>query len=165
MIVKKMLDPSREDAVRLTRTEKMSMLHLMYAVTILEDLSIEIPDRIGMVENGHDKLQELARNADKLLNEIRITVPENQRRSIQNTAQDYEMRLTPKATPGETSVVMTKDEFRELVECARTKCTECTYDDEECEQCSLFRLLTSILPMEDYHSLNLCVYNLGKWKN
>lgn len=164
-IVKRMLDPSRPDAVRLRRNEKMAMLHLMYAVTILEDLQTDIGERLAMVENGMDRTNAIAKEADALLNEIRKTVPENQRMGIQNIADDYEIRLVPKATPGETNVIMAKEEFRQLVDCAKVKCMECTFDDEECEQCKLFKLLTSILPLDDYHSMNLCPYNLGKWKN
>lgn len=164
-VVRKLLDPSRPDAVRLRRNEKMSMLHLMYAVTILEDLQDEIPERLAMVNDGRGRLSRIAGFANALLNDIRVTIPENQRKGIQNTADDYVMRLTPKGTPCESSVIMSKDEFKELVDAARAKCAECTMDDEECEQCGLYKLLTSILPMDDYHSMNLCPYNLGRWKN
>ena len=164
-IVRKLLDPSREDAVRLRRQEKTSMLHLMFAVTILEDLQNEIPERLDMITDGKARLLWLAAEADNLLNELRVTVPENQRMGIQNTADDYVMRLVPNSMPSEASAIMSKDEFKELVDHARTACTECTYDDNECEQCKLYQLLTSILPMDDYHCLNLCPYNLGKWKN
>jgi len=163
--VKKLMDPSRTDAVRLRRNEKMSMLHLMYAITILDDLLKEIPDRLDMVPDGRERMGEIARKADQLLNEIRITVPENQRHGIQNMASDYEIRLTPKATPVEQNVLVTKEEFRELVDSARAMCKECTYDDQECEQCKLYQLLTSILPLDEYHDRMLCPYNLGEWAN
>lgn len=165
MIVRKLLDPSRLDAIRLRRNEKMAMLHLMYAATILEDLMADIPDRLDMIPEGRDRLEAISAATNGLLDEIRVTVPENQRFGIQNTADDYEMRLAPKATPGPTNVLMTRDEFRELVDAARVKCKECILDDEECENCELYRLLTSVLPMDSYHSLNLCPYNLGEWKN
>jgi len=164
-VIRKLLDPSRPDAVRLRRNEKMDMLHLMYAVTILEDLQKEIPERLAMVEDGAERMKLVAAEADALLNEIRVTIPENQRKGIQNTADDYVMRLTPKSSPSESSVIMSKEEFKELVDASRAKCTECMYDDEECEQCGLYQLLTSILPMDDYHILHLCPYNLGRWKS
>ena len=165
MIVRKMLDPSREDAVRLHRNEKLAMLHFMYAVTTLDDLRQDIGDRLDMIQDGRNRMESLAAEADKLLAEVRVTVPENQRMGIQNIADDYEMRILPKATPGPTSMLITRDEFKELVDAARTKCKECILDDCECEQCELYQLLTSVLPMDDYHSLNLCPYNLGEWKN
>ena len=164
-IVKKLLDPSRPDAVRLRRNEKMSMLHFMYAVTILCDLVEEMKDRLAMVDGGNSRMEEIAKGADELLNELRVTIPEDQRVSLQNTAEDYVMRLMPSTTPSATNAIMTKDEFRELVDAARSKCRECILDDNECEQCKLYRLLTCVLPMNDYHCMNLCPYNLGEWKS
>ena len=165
MIVKKLRDPSIENAVRLTRTEKMSMILLSYAATILCDLGKEISDRIEMVENGPERIRELAEKSERFLNDIRVTIPMNQRQSLENTASDFEMRLTPKATPSQTSVLMQKEEFRELVDYARATCKECTLDDCECEECGLYKLLTVILPLEEYHGRLLCPYNLGEWKN
>ena len=164
-IVKKLLDPSRPDAMRLRRSEKMSMIHLMYAVTILEDLQTEIAERIRMVRQGEDRLHILTSGADEFLNDLRVTIPEDQRIAMQNIAEDYEIRLAPKASPGETNVIMTRDEFKSLVDFARTKCIDCIDDDEECEKCPLYRLLTSVVPLDEYHSTNLCPYNLGEWRN
>lgn len=164
-ITKKLLDPSRPDAVRLRRNEKMAMLCLMYAATILDDLQKEIPERLQMIRQGTDRLHILSSGLDELLNDLRVTVPENRRIGIQNTAMDYEVRLTPKLTPMETSVVMTKEEFRNLVDFAREHCTSCVEDDEECASCELYKVLTSTLPLDDYHDTNLCPYNLGQWGN
>lgn len=165
MIVRKLMNPSRADAVRLRRNEKITILHLIYAVTILEEALEEIPERLDMVNDGRGRIQRIAGFANALLNDLRVTIPEDQRMGIQNTAGDYEIRLVPQATPSENNVIMAKEEFRALVDSARVKCMDCTLDETECEQCELFRLLTSILPMEDYHALNLCIYNVGKWTN
>ena len=164
-IVKEMLDPSREDAVRLNRTEKMSMIVLAYACTILEDLKTELADRLGMVDNGMDRLMELSEKADALLKDVRMTVPVNQRMNLQNTASDFEIRLTPKLTPYSTNVIMQKEEFKALVDIARVKCRECMDDENDCEKCQLFQLLTVLLPLNDYHDGMLCPYNLGEWAN
>ena len=159
------MEPSRPDAVRLRRNEKLAVLHLMYAVSVFEDLPQDLCDRIGMVRDGPERTQEIIDKSNSLLDELRVTIPENQRNSIQNTADDYIIRLTPNSSPGETNIILTKDEYRNLVDCARVKCRECILDDTECEGCELFQLLTTILPLNDYHSLNLCPYNLGEWKN
>lgn len=165
MIREKSLEPSREDAIHATRQEKMSIICLSYAATVLDDLKDEIPDRIKMIENGELRRQWLSNELDQFLNDIRLTVPMNQRLNMQNTAKDYEMRLAPKATPYYSNVIMQTEEFRELVDAARIKCRECTEDDVSCEKCRLYQLLTSLLPMEDYHVLTLCPYNLGEWRN
>lgn len=78
---------------------------------------------------------------------------------------DYEMRLTPKLTPTTSRIIMEKEEFRELVDIARTKCHDCTEDNDSCAKCRLFKLLTSILPLDDYNGGLLCPYNLGEWAN
>lgn len=164
-ITEQMLQPSRGDAVRLTRSEKMSMIVLAYAATILDDLKTDIADRLKMVEGGEERMARLSEETDQLLHELRLTVPENQRMNLQNTARDFEIRLSPKLTPYKTNLVMQKDEFKELVDYAREKCRDCTEDDESCSNCGLYQLLTVILPLDGYHDGMLCPYNLGEWGN
>ena len=164
-IVQKVLQPSRDDAVRLTRIEKMAMLQLAYVATVLEELQNDLGDRLEKIDQGAEKMHVLASGSDEILSDLRLTVPMNQRMSLQNTAMDYEMRLTPKLTPMSTNVIMDKDEFKEIVDIARTKCHDCTEDSNTCIKCRLFKLLTSILPLEDYDGGLLCPYNLGEWAN
>ena len=164
-LVSKMLEPSREDAVRITRTEKMGMIVLAYAATILDELRTEMAKRIAMIPDGQKRMDEISEKTDGILHELRLTVPEEQRMNLQNTAHEYEVRLTPKATPSKTCVVMGKEEFRTLVDAARAKCVECTMDDNECEACELYKLLTAVLPLDDYHNGMLCPYNCGEWGN
>lgn len=164
-IVQKVLQPSRDDAVRLTRIEKMAMLQLAYVATVLEELQNDLGDRLEKIDQGAEKMHVRASGSDEILNDLRLTVPMNQRMSLQNTAMDYEMRLTPKLTPMSTNVIMDKDEFKEIVDIARTKCHDCTEDSNTCTKCRLFKLLTSILPLEDYDGGLLCPYNLGEWAN
>jgi hypothetical protein len=140
----------------------MSMIVLAYAATIFEDLKKDLADRLEMVEDGKERLMELSEKTDRLLQDVRLTIPENQRMNLQNTASDFEIRLSPKLTPYKTNIIMQKDEFKELVDIARTKCRECTEDDESCEACELFQLLTVLLPLEEYDGM-LCPYNLGEW--
>ena len=163
MISKKILQPSREDAVRITRSEKTAFIVLAYAATILDDLKKDLKERLEMVDHGADRLNSLSSGIDELLNDLRVTVPEKQRIGLQNIAKDFKMVLTPIATPGKTVAFTTTEEFRELVDFARAQCRECVEDDESCEKCGLFQLLTSILPLEDYHYSMLCPYNLGEW--
>lgn len=164
-IVSTPLYPSREDAVRLKRSEKLAMIVLAYVTTVMDDLQEELKDRIQMVDNGAERLKRLSEETERLLNDLRLTVPMNQRMNLQNTGHDFDMHLTPKLSPTSTSVIMQKEEFRELVDHARVRCRECTEDDNECEKCKLFQLLTVILPMDDYHARLLCPYNLGEWAN
>ena len=164
-ITKKLLEPSREDAVRLTRTEKMAMIVLAYVATVFDDMQTELGDRLKMIEDGEGRIRAMAYGSDELLHDLRATIPVEQRMNLQNTAKDHEMRLVPKMTPTTTNVIMGKEEFRELVDFARVKCRECILDDQECKTCGLYKLLTSLLPLDDYHNGLLCPYNMGEWGN
>lgn len=141
------------------------MLCLMYVGTILDDSQKDLSERLDMIPNGRERMIQAAAYVDVLLNDLRVTVPENQRIGIHNTAMDYEVRLTPKLTPAETNVVMTKEEFRSLVDFAREHCANCVEDDEECTDCELYKVLTSVLPLDGYDDSNLCPYNLARWGN
>lgn len=165
MIVLKNMEPSREDAVRLTRNEKMAMILLAHSASVLEDMQQDIGDRLGMIENGRDRMKTVAEECDALLQEVRRTIPMEQRRNLDNTCRDYEMRTVPKHTPSTTNVVMGKEEFKTLVDYARATCHDCTIDDEECQECSLFKTLSATLPLDSYHHQYLCPYNMGKWGN
>ena len=164
-ITKEMLTPSRDDAVRLTRNEKMAMITLAYVATVLEDMQEELKDRLGMIEFGEHTMRMLSKDCDELLNELRLTIPVNQRMNLQNTAQEYEIRLVPKMTPSKTTVVMQASEFKELVDHARAKCVDCMENDTDCEKCKLYQMLTVVLPLDDYHDGMLCPYNMGEWGN
>jgi hypothetical protein len=164
-IIKKELEPSRPDAVRMTRNDKMAMILLAHSASVLEDLEQDIGDRLDMIENGRERMHNVAVETDNLLHEVRLTIPIEQRRNLQNTCMDYEMRTAPKAQPSVTNVLMTKDEFKTLVDYARATCHDCTMDDEECQECSLFKILCATLPLDDYHHQYLCPYNMGKWGN
>lgn len=164
-ITKEMLSPSREDAVRLNRSEKMGMILFAHVATVLEDLQTEMADRFAMVKDGAERLKHVSEETDKLLDELRVTIPVNQRLNLQNTAQEYEVRLTPKATPTTTNVVMTKDEFREMVDYARSMCMDCMLNEKECQKCNLYQMLTVLLPLDDYNNGMLCPYNMGEWAN
>ena len=164
-ITKEMLSPSRDDAERLKRSEKMAMILLAYVSSVLEDMPRDLADRLKMIPEGEERMKALAEVSDSLLNDLRPTIPIDQRMHLQNTAQDYEVRLSPKASPFKTNVIMQKDEFKDLVDYARTKCRDCMDNDEECKKCGLFKLLTVILPLDSYHDGMLCPYNLGEWAN
>lgn len=165
MITNHLAKPSRKDAMRLTRNEKLAMLWMYQVDTVLNDVAVELSGRLGMVDGGEERLKRIAEETDQLIEDLRVTIPENQRMNIHHTAKDCEMRLAPKATPQKTSIVMQKEEYRTLVDFARARCQDCTEDDVSCGKCELYQLLTVITPLDDYHSVFLCPYNLGKWKN
>lgn len=157
--------PSREDAWLVTRGEKLSILFLMNTVSAMMDSREELKDRISRIDGGQEMMNAMCDTSERLLTEIRRTIPTDQRHNINNVSKDMEMRMVPKATPSKTTVLIQKEEFRTLVDAAQVKCSDCTDDNVECRKCKLFRLLTVILPMDRYDDSFLCPYNARDWEN
>ena len=157
--------PSRDDAWDLTRNEKSSLMFLMNAASAWNEAKIDLESRASKIDGGMELLNRIAEDSVKLLTELRMTVPERQRNSLANTAQDYEMRLVPKFTPSSHNVLLQKEDFRALVDAAQEKCGNCAEMNEDSCKCKLFNLLQVVLPLDDYHTTFLCPYNRAEWEN
>lgn len=158
-------NPSREDAWDLTRNEKTSLQFLAHAVSALVSAQDDLSERLDRIEDGKGRLKRIADEGIQLLTEVRQTVPEKQRSNLVNISKDYEVRLVPKFTPSTHNVVVQKEEFRELVDSAQARCRDCTLDNVECQQCKLYKLLVTVLPMDHYDGVYLCPYNEAEWEN
>ena len=157
--------PSRDDAWDVTRQEKMSILFLMNTVSAMMDSRDELKDRVSRIEGGAELMDTMVNSAEKLLTEIRRTIPTEQRMNINNVSKDMEMRMVPKMTPSKTTVLVQKEEFRQLVDAAQVKCRDCTEDNVQCRECGLFKLLKVVLPLDTYDGTFLCPYNMAGWEN
>lgn len=156
--------PSRTDAKLMTRSEKRAMPYLMSAVGVLEEVHNDLRKRLEDVENGNERMDAFRAEGMKLLEEIRVTIPEEQRWTLANMALDMEMRLMPKQTPSSRCSVVPNEDLRTLIDAAQAKCAGCADDSEECKKCKLFRLLVKLIPLERYDSY-LCPYNLAAWED
>lgn len=156
--------PSRDDAWPMKRAEKEEMMFFTNAVSILQHARENLKERLEKIEDGQEKADMLAEESLKLLEEIRMTIPEKQRANLYHMGLDMKMVIQPKYTPGGTSSVIPQDDFRELTEAAKIRCRECTKDNEECRECKLFQLFTAILPLNRYDGTFLCPYNLAEWE-
>ena len=157
--------PSRDDAWDVTRQEKMSILFLMNTVSAMMDSREELRDRVSRIDGGQELMDTMCEVSEKLLTEIRMTIPTSQRHNINNISKDMEMRMKPKQTPSETTVLMDKESFRTLVDAAQAKCRDCADTPEEGKKCELFKLLTVIVPLDRYDGTLLCPYNEIGWEN
>ena len=83
--------PSREDAWDITRSEKMSILFLMNTVSAMMDSREELADRVSRIDGGKELMDTMVESSEKLLTEIRRTIPENQRMSLNNISKDMEI--------------------------------------------------------------------------
>jgi ribonuclease D len=157
--------PSREDAWDITRSEKMSILFLMNTVSAMMDSREELANRVSRIDGGKELMDTMVESSEKLLTEIRRTIPEDQRMSLNNISKDMEMRMVAKMTPSKTTVLVQKEDFRQLVDAAQVKCLECVDDNEQCKRCGLFKLLKNVVPLETYEGTMLCPYNMAGWEN
>lgn len=137
----------------------------MNTVSSMMDSREELKDRVSRIEDGPELMDTMVDSSEKLLTEIRRTIPEDQRVSINNISKDMEMRMVPKMTPSKTTVLVQKEDFRQLVDAAQVKCRECTDDSEQCKACGLFKLLKNVVPLERYDGTFLCPYNMAGWEN
>ena len=161
----KFVVPSREDAWSMTRSEKESMRFLMNSVSCLQDAKEELGERISRIDGGKEVMDRVAEESLWILEEVRKTIPEEERAKLQRTSCDYEMRMTPKSLPLKYSVVVEKEDFRTLVDAAQVKCTECADTAEECRKCRLYQWLVRNLPLDSYDGTFLCPYNEREWEN
>ena len=161
----KFVHPSRADAKDLNRREKASLTYLMNATSALAEARDDLAERLEMIDGGKELMDQIASGSVKLLTEVRTTIPEKQRTSLANTANDYEMRLFPKATPSKTCVVVYKEDFRQLVDAAQEKCVTCAELNEDKHKCKLYKLLQNVVPLEAYDTTILCPYNRAEWEN
>lgn len=166
MIIRKEMEPSHPDAERMTRRERDAVLFFMNAVCILEDVCRDLAGRFEQVTDGIERMRTVSEAAAQILHEVKLTIPMDQRKSLDNVAGDYKMRLVPNASPvSNRNILVDKEDFRKLVDASQEKCVICTETDETCVRCKLYQLLTVLLPMDEYHFSTMCPYNMAQWEN
>ena len=156
--------PSRPDAWPMRRHEKENMLFLMNAISIFQDAREQMADRIGKTDGGKELADRVAEDSLKLLDELRVTIPENQRKNLYYIGLDQKMQMVPKMMPSGNNMIIPQEDFKELVDASRAKCGECALDNEECTECGLYQLYLKVLPLNKYDGVFLCPYNLAVWK-
>ena len=82
--------PSRDDAWDVTRPEKLSILFLMNTVSSMMDSREELRDRVSRIDGGAEMMDTMCEVSEKLLTEIRRTIPEKQRHNINNISKDMD---------------------------------------------------------------------------
>ena len=162
--MRKFLHPSRDDARPVTQKERLSLLHLINQTTLLADAKDDLMDRAGMIEDGQERLKNLCELSDKLLYEMRLTVPDRQRMALHNVTVDSEMRLVPKMSPSTGMVLVSREDMTELVNAARVKCHDCADTPEEAKRCKLYQLFLDVLPLGRYDGTFLCPYSDSEWR-
>ena len=60
---------------------------------------------------------------------------------------------------------ITKEQAKDLMDCARWQCHDCVNSGEEARGCRLYKLLESTTPADDYGDGMVCPYALAEWKD
>lgn len=140
------------------------MLMMMNVTSQLLYSREDLRKRLEMIPGGYERLVELGSGTMKLLEELRDTIPDNQRRGLSNMALDHEIRLVPKCLPGAEAVAVDRESLRTLVDLAQEQaCTACVLENHEAPGCKLFKALENIVPLENYNSF-LCPYSMAEWE-
>ena len=139
---------------------------LAYAAYLSELCYIrdEMQDRLQMVENGSERLNDVINNAGSLLRDVLDTGTEAQKKKLRNTFHDYKMVLTPMLSNGSTNVLMTRDQAKALVDLAQERCASCIEDAEAAQQCPVYKLLEITTPLNRYDSMS-CPFSLAAWSD
>ena len=149
---------------RLVRNEMTAVRMLLAGLSTVGYAKDDLQAVLALIPNGKRRLMLLMGQYTSLTNDIIGVISKAQCRQIYGTMKDYEMRLLPKATPSSRSVIMTKEEGMELIDCARWKCHSCVEDGTSCRKCKLYSLLEATSPPDDYGDGLLCPYALAEWE-
>lgn len=150
---------------RVTRTEMHTLQWLLNALSSLCYAEDDLKSRLECVPNGRQRLKLNIGQLRSLLRDLFGTIPERQRRQIQNAANDMEVRLVPKMTPRKISLVLEEETAKELVNAAQAKCRyDCVPDLDGDRNCELCKILEAVIPLEKYDSAT-CPYWHAEWED
>ena len=153
-----------EDCERLKRSEMQAVRMCLAVVSVAAYAKDDLKDRLDCVPDGNRRMRLAVGLLKAVVDDLIGTVSKQQARQLYGTMKDYNMCLLPKLTPGSTNIIMTKDQGKDLLDCARWKCSDCVEDGEGCRECRLYKLLEATTPLDDYGSGLICPYSLAVWE-
>lgn len=152
------------DCERLNRAEMQAVRMMLAALSVASYAIEDLKPRLECVPSGNQRMRLAVGGLRAICDDLVGTISKAQCKQIYGTMKDFEMRLLPKATPGTTNVIMTKEQAKDLLDCARWKCHACVEDGEACRRCKLYQLLEATTPMDDYGDGLVCPYALAEWE-
>ena len=152
------------DCIRMTRDEMASTRMVLVLASELHFAKDDLKKRLEVIPDGPERMETVVDECDSLFRDILGTVSDKQRKTLRNSANDYEIRLAPKMTPENFSMAVAKDDMTVLVNCAREKCKYCSLAGQEVAKCALYKLLETYIPLNDYGSDEIiCPYAYQEW--
>ena len=138
---------------------KRSMAFLGHLLDVQDDMQ----SRLGMIENGPERWNELTNRTTELVTDMLSTCPPSQRTRLVNGIRDYKIELLPIHTPMDTKVMLPREQVKKLVDLAKYRCQSCTDSEKEAEKCPLYQWLIAEVPTDIQGNGLLCPYNLADW--
>ena len=154
--------PDRE-CVRVTRQEMNACKLMTSLVSVVAYAKDDLRERLELVPDGQHRMETALTVIDNLLRDLCGTINIRQAKQLLNAAKELEVRLVPRMSPDHTTIQLNKDEYQELIDCAREKCKFCTLDGEECRKCRLYQMLLDKVPLDHYGDDITCPYAFTEW--
>ena len=153
-----------EQTERVNRTEMMALRWTLAAINSLAYGQDDLDKRLDFIPNGKVRYRLMLGQLRAICNDLLGTIPEKQRNTIKNVMNDMELRMVPKFSPKANRVCMGIEDLSYLVDHAKKDiCTACIFDGDECRQCELYQIMSSIAPLEDWGSSSMCPYSREDW--
>lgn len=149
---------------RLTRQEFACIRSIMVLASDLTLARDDLKKRLECVPSGQERLNMVLGGINSLFKDLIGTVTDRQRRQLRNQAKDMTLQIVPKLSRKDNRVMIYIDDVKELVNCAREKCTGCVDTDEEARHCRLYQWLEGNVPLDDYGDDLICPYASIDWR-
>ena len=151
------------ECIRVTRQEMNACKFLTTLVSVTAYAKSDLKKRLELIPNGIARMEEAFENIDSLLRDICGTINTRQAKQLLNAANELEVRLVPKFSPDHTMLQLSKEEYKDLINCAREKCKFCTEDGKSCVNCRLYGILIERIPLDSYDDV-VCPYAYTEWE-
>ena len=149
---------------RLLRSELTAVRMLLASLSSAAYAKEDLQKRLECVPDGNRRYRMALGGLKAVCDDLIGTVTRQQAWQLYGTMKDFEMRLVPKLTPMSENILLTKQQGKDLIDCARWKCAGCVEDGESCRKCKLYKLLEATTPLEDYGDGLICPYSLAEWE-
>lgn len=156
---------AEEDCERLNRSEFEAVRCLLGAVSYAAHANDDLQKRLECLPYGRRRMKLVLGGIKAIADDLIGTVPRGQCKQLKNTMTDMEMRMVPKLTGMSQNVILEKDLAKGLIDAAMEKCHGCVEDSESCRKCSLYMILESALPLDNYNNGLICPYSTTEWED
>lgn len=153
------------DCERMSRSEIEAMRGLLGAVSYTATAKENLQKRLGAFKHGKQRMAMALGALKALADDLIGTMPVGQCKQIRNTMKDMEIRIVPRMMPMSQNVILDKDIAKGLIDIAQQQCRDCVEDAVSCRKCSLYKVLESAVPVDNYDDSLVCPYAISEWKD